>query len=73
MRSAISRFSKLKTIIDMTYSCRFSGCLADGRYQELDVAVLEAGEGVAEVNGNAVGDACRDLQHPPLASGAGKA
>src|SRR5215467_5323950 len=66
-RAPHTSFSELNTIINM------SGCAADGRYQELKVGVVEAGEGVAEIDRDAVGEACRDLQHPLLASGAGKA
>src|SRR6202042_2382060 len=55
------------------WSVEFSGCAEDGRDQELDVAVVEACDGVPEVDGDAVGQACGDLQHPLLASGAGKA
>jgi len=46
--------------------------MQDGHDQELNVAVVEAGDGVPEVNGYAVGQACRNLQHPLLASGAGE-
>jgi hypothetical protein len=38
--------------------------------QPCDVVVIEACEGVLEIDGDAVGQACRDLQHPLLASGA---
>ncbi len=47
--------------------------VADRREEEADAGLVEAGEGVPEVDGDAVGEACRDLQHPLLASGAGKA
>ena len=66
-------FSELKMIMNISCSEGFSGRVPDGCDQELDVAVVEAGEGVPEVDGYAVGQACRDLQHPLLASGAGKA
>ena len=46
--------------------------MPDGCDQELDIAVVEAGEGFPEVDGYAVGQACRDLQQPLLAPGAGK-
>jgi hypothetical protein len=66
-------FSELKTIMNICWSRDFVGCAADGRDQELDVVVVQAGEGVLEIDGDAVGDACRDLQHPLLASGAREA
>src|SRR6266536_1191299 len=47
--------------------------MPDGCDQELDIAVFEAGEGIPEVDGYAVGQACGDLQHPLRDSGAGKA
>src|SRR6266699_1811478 len=47
--------------------------MPDGCDQELYIAVVDAGEGIPEVDGYAVGQACRDLQHPLLASGTGKA
>jgi len=66
-------FSELKTIMNITWSGDFPGCAADGRDQELNVAVVEAGEGVPEIDGDAVGHACRNFQHPLLASGTWKA
>jgi hypothetical protein len=45
---------------------------ADGRDKELGAVVVEAGDGVLEVNRDAVGQACRDIQQSLLASGAGK-
>src|ERR1035438_7717310 len=65
-----SFFSELKTIMNISCSRDFSGCTPDGGDQELDVAVIKAGEGVLEIDGDAVGQACRDLQHPLLAPGA---
>jgi hypothetical protein len=62
--------SELKTIMNISCSRDFSGRTPDGGDQELDVAVIKAGEGVLEIDGHAVGEACRDLQHPLLAPGA---
>jgi hypothetical protein len=66
-------FSELKMIMNISCSEGFSGRVPDGCDQELDVAVVETGEGVPEIDGYAVGQACRDLQQPLLAPGAGKA
>lgn len=40
--------------------------------QPCDVLVIETGDGVTEVDGEAVGQAGGDPQHPLLTSGAGK-
>ena len=40
-----------------------SGCVEYGCDQELDVAVVETGESVLEVDGDPVSQACCDLQH----------
>jgi hypothetical protein len=45
----------------------------DGGDHELDVAVIEADEGVAEVHRCAVGEAGCQAEHPVLAAGAGQA
>ena len=47
--------------------------MQDGVDHELDVAVIEAGEGVAEADGCAVGEAGCQAEHPVLAAGAGQA
>jgi hypothetical protein len=44
-----------------------SGCMEHGCDQELDVAVVETGESVLEINGYPVGQACCDPQHSLLA------
>jgi hypothetical protein len=46
---------------------RAGGGEAGGHDQEMGAAVVEAGDGVPEVNGDAVGQACRDLQKSLLA------
>jgi len=53
-------------------SMGFPGCPADGGDQKLDVAVVEPGERVAEVGGDAVGEAGGDPEHPLLSSGEGR-
>jgi hypothetical protein len=47
--------------------------VADGCDQEVDVVVVDASDGVPEVDGYTVGQACRDPQHSLFAAGAGQA
>jgi len=47
--------------------------VAYGGDQEIEVVLVEAGECLAEVDGYPVSQACRDFQHPLLASGTRKA
>jgi hypothetical protein len=50
----------------------FPGCVADGGEQPLDVAVVEAGSGVAEVDRDAGCEAGREHEYAPFSSGAGQ-
>ena len=46
--------------------------MGDGDEQQADVALVEAGDGVAEIDRDAAGEASGEAQDPPLAAGAGK-
>jgi hypothetical protein len=49
---------------------RLAAGVAYGGDQQVEVALVQAGECLAEIDGDAVGQAGRDLQHPLLAPGA---
>ena len=65
-------FSEQKRSSISTVHGPSSGGVKDRGDQLCDVVVVEAGEGVLEIDGYAVGQACRDLQQPLLAPGAGE-
>jgi len=59
-------------IIDTCWSWVFPGCVQDRGDQLGDVAVVEAGDGVAEVDWYAAGEAGRQLEDASFPAGAGQ-
>jgi len=45
-----------------------TGCVAGGGYQSLDVVLIETGDGVVQVDGDASGEAGRQFQDPLFSS-----
>jgi hypothetical protein len=62
-----SAFSGLKEVIGIRCSKVVSGCMPDGGEQPGSVVVVETGDGVAEVDGDAACEAGRQQQDAALA------